>query len=837
MPLHWYPHIVLQNPPDVHSYRSLQQYGRTLQIPTRNRDAHSRYLKQKLQEAWEEAANQEVVYHVTRKGIYLEFQGEPGFDLITKSLEDMRSKKIRLLNVREETTPKRDTTTGAEEDGKTTYATVYVEKEKIESFFNKIEKYATEIDSRSNKPKNQKLINSISEIKTAIELHSFWQDTKQLIPGREKTWCEVWLSTDNDEEIRLFEKILFDNDIRYKEGSLKFPERAVKVIEANADDLNKLLALSDAIAELRAAKSTARFWTELPNRQQAEWVKNLLSRLQIKSNITTSVCILDTGINNRHPLLRPLLKDDDCQTVILDWGSHDHDKHGTLMAGIAAYGSLEQSLESKDTIEINHSIESVKILPPPPEINSADIWGHITSQGISLAEIQEPNKYRIICMAVSAEDTRDRGRPTSWSGAIDQLCAGVENKERRIIILSAGNYKDIQLAHNYPYEQLTDSIHDPGQAWNAITVGAYTELDRIYDTDLNGYEVIAPKRGLSPFTTTSSTWDKKKWPIKPDVLMEGGNLAKDETNFVTEADELSILSTYYKPTEAYFQPFNMTSAAAAKTAWMAARIADRYPEYWPETIRGLIVHSAEWTDMLIQHFRSSVGKGGNEQLLSACGYGVPDMRRALYSASNSLTLIAQNELQPFIKTGGSNPTMKDLHLYDLPWPVEVLQELPDETEVSMRITLSYFIEPAPGEIGWKDRYRYPSHSLKFDIKSPTENRDEFLKRINLASREDGEESPGTASASDHWELGVNLRNRGSIHSDIWHGTASELANSNIIAVFPRTGWWKERAYLEKWDKHARYSLIISIRTPEETVDIYTPVANKIGISTPIEITT
>ena len=46
-----------------------------------------------------------------------------------------------------------------------------------------------------------------------------------------------------------------------------------------------------------------------------------------------------------------------------------------------------------------------------------------------------------------------------------------------------------------------------------------------------------------------------------------------------------------------------------------------------------------------------------------------------------------------------------------------------------------------------------------------------------------------------------------------------------------------RAYLEKWDKQARYSLIVSIRTPEETVDIYTPVANKFGISTPIEITT
>lgn len=167
MPLHWYPHIVLQNPPDVHPYRSLQQYGRPPQIPTRDRDTHSRYLKQKLQEAWKEADNQEVVYHATKKGIYIEFQGEPGFDLITKSLEDMRSKKIRLLNVREETTAKQDTT-GTEEEEKTTYATVYVDKNKLKYFIDKIEEYANKNYKDSENPKNQKLINSISEIKATI---------------------------------------------------------------------------------------------------------------------------------------------------------------------------------------------------------------------------------------------------------------------------------------------------------------------------------------------------------------------------------------------------------------------------------------------------------------------------------------------------------------------------------------------------------------------------------------------------------------------------------------------------------------------------------------------
>jgi hypothetical protein len=48
------------------------------------------------------------------------------------------------------------------------------------------------------------------------------------------------------------------------------------------------------------------------------------------------------------------------------------------------------------------------------------------------------------------------------------------------------------------------------------------------------------------------------------------------------------------------------------------------------------------------------------------------------------------------------------------------------------------------------------------------------------------------------------------------------------------GWWNKRAYLDAWNKAARYSLIVSIATPEVDVDLYTPVANQIGIPIIIE---
>ena len=136
-----------------------------------------------------------------------------------------------------------------------------------------------------------------------------------------------------------------------------------------------------------------------------------------------------------------------------------------------------------------------------------------------------------------------------------------------------------------------------GHAWNALTVGAYTQLDSISDNSFKDYAPVAAKNALSPFSTTSFTWENR-WPIMPEIVMEGGNLAHDGAGFVSECDDLSVTSTFFKPTESHFCSFNMTSAATAQAAWFAAQIQSTYPDIWPETIRALMVHSAKWTDAL-----------------------------------------------------------------------------------------------------------------------------------------------------------------------------------------------------------------------------------------------
>ncbi|MFA5159746.1 MAG: S8 family peptidase [Candidatus Omnitrophota bacterium] len=820
-----YQHIFLSDRHSVRDFTSVSSFGATFRIPVRDRQTHSQYLISRLQTAWQDAENEQAVMHVAREGVYIEFKSDPGAALVLKSLEDMRSKKVRLLNVRVE----------KENDQEVTYATVYVSNDKRNHFLKKIQDYATKtLDS--GHPKNEPLVNSIADIRKALLVKSFWRDREDLIPSDEKEWCEVWLSNDKADTLERFDVLLAELQVQKADGFIRFPERIVKLVYVNKALLEKLTTLSEDIAEYRRAKETAAFWLDMSNREQAEWVRELLQRSTVDAQTKVAVCVLDTGINNGHPLLGPVLSDQDCQTVDSSWGVDDHDGHGTMMAGVCVYGDLKKCLSSSDPVHLKHRIESVKILPKPPEKTDSRLWGYVTAQAVSRAEIQSPDAERIICMAVTAMDTRDNGHPSSWSGALDNLSSGADDQKRRLIILSAGNTKDLDFASKYPESQQTDEVHDPAQAWNVLTVGAYTEFEDIQDPSLRGFKAIAPQKGLSPFTTTSLDWDDK-WPIKPEILMEGGNLANDGSRFSSECDDLSLLTTFYQPASRLFCSFNMTSAAAAQAAWFAARIQKAYPNMWPETVRGLMVHSAEWTDVMkAQFLQDESKKTSYTQLLRTCGYGVPNLGKALYSATNSLTLIAQAELQPFARKGdGSGFKTNEMHLHELPWPKDALLNLPPNADVSMKVTLSYFVEPGPGEIGWQDKYRYQSHALRFDVKSPGESTDLFIRRINAAARAENEGHPGTASAADHWQIGAKQRDKGSIHSDVWKGSAAELADSGSVVVYPVIGWWRERHYLNCWNKKCRYTLIVSIFTPAEQVDIYTPVAAQIGITTPVEI--
>jgi len=223
-----------------------------------------------------------------------------------------------------------------------------------------------------------------------------------------------------------------------------------------------------------------------------------------------------------------------------------------------------------------------------------------------------------------------------------------------------------------------------------------------------------------------------------------------------------------------------------------------------------------------------------EHRLRCFGYGVPDLERARYSARNELTLVLEREIQPFrVDPADKKGKTNDMHLHRLPWPDDVLEGL-GELPVRLRVTLSYFIEPNPGKRGVSgdartlivDPARYPSFGLRFDVAMAGEKPEALVARVNAAERT-GDFS--TSGDLDEWDLG-KLRTRGSLHSDVWRGTAVDLADKHAIVVTPVNGWWRFRHKdPDICERKARYSLVVSVETDSEEVDVYTPVMNQIAV--------
>lgn len=824
-----YEHLVLIDAAETARYTATRARGLAFRTPPRDRAAHAARLLGSLEQA--RTAREQFPLQIgagfyESPGLTLTFESDPQFPLAYDSL-DLRKSNIELLAVK------------ADAEGRT-IATVHVPDDKLNVLLRKLEAYRDFNPEAPRGNENRRLAESIANIKLAT-LQERWTDDPTLYPAANIviTW-EVWLrSMALDEPVALDSLQRGAGDFGYEiiSNALSFVDRTVVLVRGTREQLARGADVLGVIAEVRKAKVTADFFSSLSPAEQHDWSDDLVARLTPLADDAPLIGLLDTGVNHRHPLLAPVMADADVQTLKPAWGVNDSysNGHGTQMAGLAIYGDLSPILAANGPIELTHGLQSLKLIHEP-DPHRPELYGVVTIEGISRLEV-DANRQRLYCLSITA-DARDRGRPTSWSAAIDNLAYGGVNDIRRLILIAADNTLFGDRTH-YPAYNETASIEDPAQAWNALTIGGYTERALIDEQQHPGWTPLAVHGDLSPASRTSLTWPASpKAPLKPDIVMEAGNMGRPpgagNPDFL---DELQLLTTNCRFTGEHrpFATFHDTSAAVALGANLIGKLQARYPGFTPETLRGLMLHSARWTPAMIVRATDEQGNLDTIRLLRTFGYGTPDVEALFYSANNSLSLIAQDALQPFFKDeekGGIKT--RDIKFHALPWPRETLLALPLNTPVEMRVTLSYFVEPSPGERGWDRKYGYPSHGLRFKVMRATETLDEFKLRINAHGRED-EYDEDHAGETGRWELGVTGPTNGSIHSNIWHGTAAELANRGHIAVHPTLGWWRTRPSEHRYDNRAPYSLIVTISTPDQVVDIYTPVAVELGISIPIEV--
>ncbi|MBY0425975.1 MAG: S8 family peptidase, partial [Cytophagales bacterium] len=658
------PHIVVNGFVNSEDYRYPKEpNGPIFPVQKRDRAIHGNRILTQLEvirNQFELRKDDELPEGIVRDdAIYVEFESDWGFELKTEQLNDNKyPPKYQLLSVKKEKHPIEE---------KYRYRIVLMLTEGgISHFIKRVEDYLNpqKDNSNSNTPKSNPLIANIETIQLAT-LKAFWTDEPEIpFPDEnDVVWWEVWFRKSNENEQNVIQN-LTEVGAAIGLSRLVFAEHIVRLVRASAKQLSNSLMFLDNLAELRKPQEMNDFLThdDVQQRQKELWLENLAERTENKlTENGVLVCLLDSGVNNLHPLLSPLLPNDRLYTLREDWGKFDSGRgngHGTGMAGLALYGDLTDVIASSQNIQLFHGVESFKIFNPDSP-NDPELLGAIYNLACATPFVNRPDNPRVFCLSVTNKHFVFKGRPSSSSTAIDQIAFDPEAPQ--LIFVSGGNV-EIENAADYPNKNFYESIQDPAQAYNAVTVGSYTRKDRLASDTL---KPLAPNGGMAPSNSTSTTWETQ-WPNKPDIVMEGGNMSNDGDH----PDSLKLITTSKNFRLGVFQTFGDTSASVALASKMAAELRTAYPEYWPETIRGLMIHSAIWTEEMLRG-RNLSKENDRRALLRSVGYGVPSLENAMFSANNSLTLIAQKTIKPY-KKEGSTIKSNEYHLFQLPWPKDIL---------------------------------------------------------------------------------------------------------------------------------------------------------------------
>ena len=704
------PHLVVPWLGQDHSYRGRGGGGLNPVRAIGDRGQHASRLKAELSTA-EETARElqaDVTEEVRADGFALAVEGwsdEPGYSLALQSLDANGAKLLSVVPGTEQSAER---------------AVVWLPYGAVERFFARIDEFAT-AETSKGKPRHESLVANIEELRLAI-LRDLWQEADAFPAPEEPLWWEVWLVrlTAESDPGAVLRAIAGARGWPVVNETLTFPDSVVVLVHTTANELSTILNTSATPRELHHARVTSEI-LRVEHSFQGDLVFDLRDRIEAASPTSAAVCVLDTGVMSGHPLLQSSV--DSVQSALSGTAAGDLAGHGTEMSGLALLGNLDSCISGKDPVRLRHRLESVKVLRGDERDAATDpeLYGTITATAAAQAELAQQRR-RAFSMAVTADgvDGSD-GRPTSYSASLDALAFGTDIRRSddgvellgqpdpqaaRLFVVSAGNIRrDAWKSDHLAVSDVT-RVQNPAQAWNVLTVGAYTDLVQTpSDQMFLGWTALAPAGELSPFSRTSMTFGGS-WPIKPDILLEGGNLlaAPGAGQFDTH-DDVSLLTTSNNDFR-LLTTANATSAATAQAARLAAIAMEQYPSLRPETVRALLVHAAEWTPAMHRQFDGvGASKGSRLRMLRRYGWGAPTEQRVLNSASSSVTLIIQDEFLPFERGEKSGIKMRAFRLHQLPWPQEQLRDL-FGTKVRLRVTLSYFvcqhrlkIDPfPPGEI-------------------------------------------------------------------------------------------------------------------------------------------
>lgn len=295
-----------------------------------------------------------------------------------------------------------------------------------------------------------------------------------------------------------------------------------------------------------------------------------------------------------HPLLDSVIASR--RTIPEEHAWEPPSDHGTLVAGLLAYGSVEDALAGSKPWVASGPIHSVRVLEPVPGDRETtrlptDRPTYLVIED-AIRRLHEEHGVRVFNLSITDPEPYSGPHVSVWSERIDELSRELDI----VIVIAAGNLRRRDLpAHTdllgaYPDYLLGDAarVAEPAIAVNALSVGSVAHADapqRLDGRSRPGERAIAGVREPSPFTRSGpGTADA----TKPDLVHHGGNWSLNDADVLQVRDHgVSVISLVVSD-QHLFGVANGTSFAAPRVTRLAAQVLHRYPGASANLIRAVI---------------------------------------------------------------------------------------------------------------------------------------------------------------------------------------------------------------------------------------------------------
>jgi hypothetical protein len=532
--------------------------------------------------------------------------------------------------------------------------------------------------------------------------------------------------------------------------------------------------------------------------------------LQPPSENAPLVCVIDSGIQEGHRLLRAAVAED-LSVCLLPGESLENvadevkdGGHGTRVGGAVLYpdsipttgtASARCWLGNARVLDVDFKLP--KTLYPPAMLDR--VVSHFSD-------------CRIFVHSINATTPSPTRRMSSWATKMDQL----SYTNDALFIVSAGNLPDRQpvpgkgfLEHLgdgavHPNYLLEDSarVATPAQSLQALTVGSLA----ISSYDDGDWKSIAQAEQPSCFSRTGlGIWET----VKPDVVEFGGDCCVAKNGSPTSAVEKELTSPQLVRSTLQGGPEVSrdrvgTSFAAPKVAALAAELQRLLPEQSTLLYRALIANAARWPA-----WAEALGRDERLQAFRWIGYGRPDWERALNNDGRRVTLITSELLT--IRAG-------EAAVFEVPIP-EQLRTAGQEKRLRIDVTLSYATEPRRTRSSLKGYQAVWLDWMSSRLREPV---DLFLHRMwKDVIKPDVTAAPGSIPwmLSDKEDAGQSrgVRRQGTLQKDWAVISGFDLPESFAIAVRGHRGWNAADP-----SATARFTLVVSIEAENPEVRVYEP---------------